>query len=302
MKNKRGRFLDGILLLDKSVGASSNAALQRIKYLFDAKKAGHAGTLDPLATGMLPIFFGRATGFAGYVLASDKCYRTTATLGVTTTTADAEGEVLKTLPVPAIDAELLEKILQPFYGTISQIPPMYSALKHQGQPLYALARKGITVEREPRSVTIHDLDVLSCEGDKLELRIRCTKGTYVRTLIEDIGRALGCGAHVSSLKREYVSPYQTCSMHTYDALNMLKTEQGVSALDRLLLPIESSLDHFPVFQVTSADKFYLKLGKPITIIDKNNITSGFVRLCMGAQFMGVGEIENGQLMPRRIVE
>lgn len=300
--SKHGRHLDGFLLLDKSLEASSNQALQRIKRLFEAKKAGHTGSLDPLATGMLPICFGRATKFAGYLLDSDKCYRTTAKLGVTMTTGDAEGEVLKTRDVPAIDEAKLEDILTAFRGRISQIPPMYSALKHKGQPLYKLARQGITVEREPREVTIHALEVLRIHEDEIELLIRCTKGTYVRTLVEDIGEALGCGAHVSALRRDFVSPYDEQPIYTQEALEDIKDEGGFMALDRLILPIESALHHFPVHKVTSADKFYLKLGKPITLGEKEESTSGFVRLFVGAEFIGLGEVNQRQLSAKKIVE
>lgn len=300
--NKGGRHLDGFLLLDKPLEASSNQALQFVKRLFEAKKAGHTGSLDPLATGMLPICFGRATKFAGYLLDSDKCYRTTAKLGVKMTTGDAEGEVLETRSVPVLDDVMLEAAIAPFRGRISQIPPMYSALKHKGQPLYKLARQGITIEREPREVVIHSLDVLSVKADEIELLIRCTKGTYVRTLVEDIGEALGCGAHVSALRRDSVSPYENQPMYTRQTLEAIKAEESFAGLDRLILPIESALHHFPVHKVTTADKFYLKLGKPITLTEKEEAEPGFVRMFVGAEFIGLGEVENRQLSAKKIVE
>lgn len=300
MSKKKGRPLNGILLLDKPYGMSSNQALQRVKYLFEAKKAGHTGSLDPLATGMLPLCFGRATKFAAYLLDSDKCYRTIAKLGVTTTTADTEGDILETADVPVLTPEMVEAVVAPFRGVISQIPPMYSALKHQGRPLYELARKGMTVEREPRQVTIHSLEANIVADDEIELIIRCTKGTYVRTLVEDIGAALGCGAHVSALRRDFVSPYQDGKMHSLEALVALKGDKPSHVLDSLLLPIESALGHFPVLEVASADCFYLKLGNEITLGDAS--TPGFVRLYSGAGFIGLGEVKEGQLVPRKMVE
>ena len=200
------RKVDGVLILDKPRGMSSNAALQKVRWLLNAEKAGHTGSLDPLATGVLPLCFGEATKFSQYLLDADKGYETVMQLGVTTTTGDAEGEVVEQRPVEVGEAQLLEA-LEGFRGAISQIPPMYSALKRDGQPLYKLARAGEVVEREARSVTIARLELAAFEGDRPRLQVACSKGTYIRTLVEDIGQVLGCGAHVAELRRTQVGPF-----------------------------------------------------------------------------------------------
>ena len=205
--NKR-RDVNGIILLDKAIGLSSNAALQEVKRLFNANKAGHTGSLDPLASGMLPICLGEATKVSAFLLDADKRYRVRCRLGVRTTTADAEGEIIEERPIDGIDVARITAVLPRFTGQIEQIPPMYSALKHQGQRLYALARQGIEVDRQPRTLFIHELSLLGLENGECTLDVHCSKGTYVRTLAEDIGAALGCGAHVSALRRTGLGPYQ----------------------------------------------------------------------------------------------
>lgn len=204
-RSKR-RDVDGILIFDKPLGMSSNAALQKVRWLFNASKGGHTGSLDPLASGVLPLCLGEATKFSQYLLDADKTYITEARLGMTTSTGDAEGEVLEIKPCQVTLAEV-QALLPRFTGEIEQIPPMYSALKHDGQPLYKLARAGETVERKPRSVTIRQLTLLGLEGDRLRLQVHCSKGTYIRTLVEDIGAALGCGAHVAELRRVQAGPF-----------------------------------------------------------------------------------------------
>src|SRR5512134_3326283 len=226
------RSLDGVLLLDKPVGLGSNAALQAAKRLYRAEKAGHAGTLDPLASGLLPIMFGEATKFSQLVLDADKEYLARARLGVTTRTGDAEGEVLERRPV-RIDADAVERALPAFRGEIEQVPPMYSALKHRGRPLYVLARRGESIERAPRRVRVHELEMLGLDGDTLELRVLCSKGTYIRTLVEDIGRALGCGAHLASLRRIAASGFRIAEAATLDAIQAADD----AGRDRLLLPL-----------------------------------------------------------------
>src|SRR5579862_9142002 len=224
------RQIHGILLLDKPLGMTSNAALQKVKRLFNAKKAGHTGSLDPLATGMLPICFGEATKFSQFLLESDKCYQVEAKLGVKTRTGDAEGEVIAVKPVMDLTCERLEAVLSQFVGQIQQIPPMYSALKIQGKPLYELARQGIEIPREARSVQIYRLQLIDFQAETLKFEVQCSKGTYVRTLVEDIGELLGCGAHVSALRRTVVLPYNEIKMYTLDALEEIHQQFGMDAL------------------------------------------------------------------------
>ncbi|MGD9108863.1 MAG: tRNA pseudouridine(55) synthase TruB [Gammaproteobacteria bacterium] len=228
MKKYQPRQIDGILLLDKPIGISSNRALQKIKHLFQAKKAGHTGTLDVLASGMLIVCFGKATKLAGTLLNADKTYQVNAKLGVKTTTCDSEGEILATKPTDNITKEMIEKVLQEFRGEIMQIPSMYSALKHNGTPLYKLARKGIEVKREPRKVNIYELKLLEWSRDSLKLKVRCSKGTYIRNLIDDIGEVLGCGAYVIELRRLSIGKFQAEQMHTIEEIQQEP--------DRYLLP------------------------------------------------------------------
>ncbi len=237
MKKAQRRQVHGILLLDKPHGMSSNAALQRVKTLFYANKAGHTGSLDPLATGMLPICLGKATKLSQLLLTTDKQYWVTATLGVRTTTSDAEGDIVAQHPVPEFTAAQLEQVLQQFRGEIHQVPSMFSALKQQGVPLYQLARQGKEVPRAARPLTIYALQVLAYQGDQLQLQVHCSKGTYVRTLVDDIGQALGCGAHVSALRRLQVGPLHAAQMVSLDALYSV-AEQGYAALDNTLWSLE----------------------------------------------------------------
>jgi tRNA pseudouridine55 synthase len=293
--------IDGILLLDKPFDTTSNGALQRIKHLFAAKKAGHTGSLDPLATGMLPICFGEATKICQFLLESEKYYLVTAQLGVRTTTGDAEGEVLSTRPVIGVTREGIEQCLEQFKGAIEQIPPMYSAVKFNGKPLYKLARRGIEIERQPRLVQIHALSLNAFEGDTFVIEVHCSKGTYVRTLVEDIGNVLGCGAHVSRLRRSAVAPYQDSVMYTLPELEEIREKQGLEALRRYLLPLESSVQNYPAIKLTTAATFYLRMGQPVmaTHIRSN----GLIRLFSdNGEFMGIGEmLDDGRVTPRRLV-
>ena len=213
-KSRKGNDVDGILLLDKPLGKSSNSALQKVRYLFNAKKAGHTGSLDPLATGVLPICFGQASKVSAYLLDSDKRYIFTAQLGETTTTGDKEGDILETREVSKFSEEQVEAVLEKFRGDIEQIPPMHSALKHNGQPLYKLARQGIEIKRKARKVTIHELTLLEISANTITVEAHCSKGTYIRTLAQDIGEALGFGAHLSMLRRTNVSPFDCSKLYT----------------------------------------------------------------------------------------
>ena len=297
----RGRDVNGILLLDKPSGITSNDALQQVKRLFYAKKAGHTGSLDPLASGVLPICMGEATKVSAFLLDADKRYQVRCQLGVRTTTADAEGEVVETRPVGSWTAEQLETVFDRFRGSIEQIPPMYSALKHQGQRLYKLARQGIEVEREPRPVHIYELTLTGQGDDWIDIDVHCSKGTYIRTLAEDIGEKLGCGAHVSALRRNMVGPYGDGQLVTLDQLQHLK-ENDMPAMDDLLLPIESALSQWPDVDLSTDAAFYLQQGQPVLV--PHAPTSGWVRLYEGNRsFLGMGEIlDDGRVAPRRLMK
>lgn len=294
------RPVSGVLLLDKPVGWTSNAALQAIKRLYQARKAGHTGSLDPLASGLLPICLGEATKLSGLLLNADKTYRFTCRLGVTTATGDAEGEILVTRPVGSLSREQVEIALRRFTGAIQQTPPMYSALKRDGQPLYKLARKGIEVERIPREVTVHDLRLLRLGGGELECELRCSKGTYVRVLAADLGEALGCGAHITGLRRMAVEPYDARRMVTLEILRA-RAEQGLTALDEVLLPADSALPDWPAVWVRGDAAFYLRQGQPVLV--PRAPTQGWVRLYEGEErFLGIGEIlDDGRVAPRRLL-
>ena len=297
----KGRSVHGILLLDKPSGVTSNGALQEVKRLFYANKAGHTGSLDPLASGLLPICMGEATKISGFLLDADKTYQVKCSLGIKTATGDSEGETLETRPVEHYSDERLEQVLSEFRGPVQQIPPMYSALKHQGQRLYKLARQGIEVERQPREVIIHSLELSSYNETVIELDIHCSKGTYVRTLVEDIGEKLGCGAHVSGLRRLSVGPYSAEGMVTMEALEKAH-EQDRQSLDALLLPLESALTQWPSVRLTSDAAFYLQQGQPVLVPQVP--TEGWVRLYEGqTTFLGMGEIlDDGRVAPRRLMK
>ncbi len=293
------RPVDGVLLLDKPQGLTSNAALQRVKRLFQARKAGHTGSLDPLATGLLPICLGEATKISGFLLEADKSYRFVCRLGERTTTGDAEGEVLQCRPVEPFEPETVTAVLASFMGEIDQIPPMYSALKQQGQRLYQLARQGIEVERQPRRVTIHALTLLSLEGDRMTGQVDCSKGTYVRTLVEDIGEALGCGAHIVALRRIGVDPYDAARMVTLEELQA-RVEHGLAELDALLLPMDTAIADWPSLQVYGDLAHYLRQGQVVGVPAAP--ARGRVRLYQGERFLGIGEVlDDGRVAPRRLI-
>jgi len=302
-RRRRGREVNGILLLDKPSGISSNHALQRVKRLYDAQKAGHTGSLDPLATGLLPLCLGYTTKFSAFLLDADKRYRVRVRLGETTETADAEGEVIATAPVDGITEARVREVLGAFVGEIEQLPPMYSAVKHEGQRLYKLAREGKEVERTPRQIRIHRLDLLEMALPDIELDVHCTKGTYVRTLAEDIGKQLGCGGHVSALRRTGVGPYieGETAFVTMAQLEAQAEAQGAESLDALLLPLETTLGHCPALRLSANSAFYLSQGQPVLVPQAP--TEGLVRLYdVSDRFLGVGEIlDDGRVQPKRLV-
>lgn len=298
-KKNRGRPVNGVLLLDKPLEMSSNHALQKVKRLFDAQKAGHTGSLDPLATGMLPICLGEATKISAYLLDADKVYRFKCKLGSRTTTADSEGEVIDVRPFEHIRKIDIENLLPDFRGDIEQVPPMYSALKKDGKRLYDLARQGIEVEREPRPVTIHDLKLLGFDDGEVELEAHCSKGTYIRTLAEDIGEALGCGAYVSELRRLAVGPYEG-SMISLDQLQAL-SEQGQEVLDASMLPIDSGIANWPEVHLDQDSAYYIKLGQPVQV--PRAPSDGWVRIYDAERFLGVGIIQDdGRIAPKRMIK
>lgn len=264
-RKPRGRRFDGVLLLDKPQGITSNAALQTVKRLYNADKAGHTGSLDPLATGMLPILFGESTKLSRLLLEADKVYTTRAKLGVTTDSGDADGEVLETKAIPEISDDHLESVLAQFRGEGTQIPSMFSALKKDGKKLYELAREGIEVEREPRPVHIFELTLLGRGDDWIELKVHCSKGTYVRTLVEDIGQALDCGAHVVELRRTHVAGFEPDKMVTLDSLNALRDDKAFAAMDALCGPINSLADHLPRFELNAEEVRWVLQGQSLII-------------------------------------
>lgn len=304
---RRGRDVHGVLLLDKQQGASSNDVLQKVKRLYNANRAGHTGALDPLATGMLPICLGEATKFSQYLLDSDKRYRVIARLGQRTDTSDADGLVVEERPVTFTATELASA-LESFRGNTQQIPSMYSALKYQGKKLYEYARQGIEVPREARPITVYELLFIRHEGDELELEIHCSKGTYIRTIIDDLGEKLGCGAHVIYLRRLAVSRYPIERMVTLEQLQELvqqAEQQEVPAaelLDPLLMPMDSPASDFPVVNIPSVVAAYFKNGQPVRA--STTPAEGLVRVTEGEEgkFIGMGEIDDqGRVAPRRLV-
>lgn len=297
-RNKKGRAVHGVLLLDKPLEMSSNHALQKVKRLFNAQKAGHTGSLDPLATGMLPVCLGEATKVSAFLLDADKRYRFTCKLGERTRTADAEGDVVERCDYQHITRDMIEQVIAAFIGEQDQVPPMYSALKKDGQRLYELARKGEEVERPPRRVTLYELTLLDFHGDEIELEVHCSKGTYVRTLAEDLGRALHSCAHVSKLHRVQVGPFSgnMISMTDLEAA----ADQGLEVLDRLLLPVDSAIGDWPEVRLDADSAYYIKLGQAVQVARAP--TEGLVRLYLDQQFLGVGVIQdNGLVAPKRMM-
>ena len=299
MGKRKGRRVNGILLLDKPLGMSSNAALQKVRYLFNAQKAGHTGSLDPLATGVLPICFGEASKVTSYLLDSDKRYLCTLQLGAVTSTGDKEGEILKEHDIPAISSTQLETILEQFRGDIEQIPPMYSALKHNGQPLYKLARKGIEVDRKVRKVRIYKLQVMDKTDTTITCDITCSKGTYIRTLAQDIGEMLGCGAHLSMLRRIEVSPFDCSQLYTIETIENLMAENNEA--DSLLLPIDTALTHYPAITLSQEEAQRIQNGLKVKRagIPQANIIKLYLE---NGDFIGIGRQAGENLLaPKRLM-
>jgi len=300
-RKRKGRAIDGVLLLDKDTGQSSNHALQRVKRLFGAAKAGHTGSLDPLATGMLPVCLGEATKVSSFLLDADKHYRVVAALGSRTATADSDGEIVETVPIPPLTEMQVREVLTGFIGDIEQIPPMYSALKHQGRRLYELARAGEEVERKPRQVRIFALELEALDAMSMTLSVRCSKGTYVRTLVEDIAAAFGTLGHVTVLRRLGVGPYEKLPMYTQAELEAAYDAGGHAALDALLLPVDSAVADWPVVRLDTDMSFYVRRGQAVLV--PRAPTEGRVRLYSDAgEFLGIGEVaDDGRIAPKRLL-
>ena len=305
-KRDKGRDVNGVILLNKHLGCSSNHLLQQVKRLFNANKAGHTGALDPLATGMLPICFGESTKFSQFLLDADKTYEVTVCLGIRTTTSDADGEIVSQLPVDVTEQQLLA-VLETFKGTTDQVPSIYSALKYEGRPYYYYARKGIDIPRKSRPITIFELSLLDFDGVNANLKVRCSKGTYIRSLADDIGQALACGAYVTSLHRTEVSNYSSQLMISIDELQHRAGSQQeaniFNVLDELLLPVDAPIKHFPQIDLDKLQVKQVVHGQTAQIGDELFQGESIVRIFSKDSkcFLGLGEIKGGNLTAKRLV-
>jgi tRNA pseudouridine55 synthase len=300
---KKGRPVNGILVLDKPRGLSSNQALQRVKWLYRARKAGHTGSLDPLATGVLPLCFGEATKLSQFLLDSDKRYEVLIELGVRTNTGDAEGEITQSEAQVAVTEEQVQKALTQFIGTIEQVPPMFSAIKQQGVPLYKLAREGKEVERAGREITIYSIGLLGLDGRELQLDVHCSKGTYIRTLADDLGNLLGCGAHVKALRRTQAGAFRECDSVTLEQLEESlqgRDEEDFSGIDSFLVPMDRAVSDLPEVTLPEVTAGWIKQGQPVLV--RHLPAEGLVRLYQGEQFIGIGSIlDDGRVAPKRLL-
>jgi tRNA pseudouridine55 synthase len=296
-KRTSGLAIDGIVLLDKRQGISSNKALQEVRRLFNANKAGHTGSLDPLATGLLPLCFGEATKVSAFMLDDDKAYEVTLQLGVMTDSGDSEGQIVRTLPVPTLSDVQIKHCLQHFTGPQLQVPPMYSALKHNGKKLYELARAGVSIDRPARPITIYAIDLLDAQPEQLSLAVRCSKGTYIRSLAEDIGQYLGTCATVTQLRRTASGSFSLDTAYTLEQLQAMDS----AALTDCLLPLDSALDALPRIELSSEQAARVALGQRLildTVADNDDAQT--VRLYCPQGFMGFGELSyNGKLQPTK---
>ncbi|MGJ8682543.1 tRNA pseudouridine(55) synthase TruB [Paraglaciecola sp.] len=314
-RKRKGRLVNGIILLNKPLGGSSNHALQQVKRIFNAAKAGHTGALDPLATGMLPICLGEATKFSQFLLDADKTYSVTAKLGERTTTSDAAGEIVETKPVEVSESQLVEACEQ-FKGPIKQVPSMFSALKHQGKPLYFYARQGIDIPREARDIEIYSLTIDRFEGDEVDMTVHCSKGTYIRSLVDDLGQVLGCGAFVSRLDRTQVTDYPVDKMFTMEQLQELRDkidpeqqdlmdDANFSELDQHLLPMDSAVKTLEQVEIDLVAEGFFRNGNPVNFMGNALYQeNGVIRVYSheSGRFLGVGFIDSdGKVAPKRSV-
>jgi len=298
-KRKSGRNVHGILLLDKRLGVSSNRALQEVRRLFNANKAGHTGSLDPLATGLLPLCFGEATKVSALMLDDNKRYQVVVQLGVMTDTGDAEGAVIETKPVPELSVDVIQACLNKFTGEIDQVPPMYSALKHNGKKLYELAREGKTVERKARRITIFELKLLDFSKDRLTLDVFCSKGTYIRSLAEDIGHTLGCGGTVKELRRLEAGQFSIENARTIEQL----TAMDEQSLLECLINVDKPLEALPAVQLSDEQAGCIKHGQSLSSLafPSGSTMQGMVRMYNAEVFLGLGEmLLDGKLAPKKL--
>lgn len=311
-RRAKGRAVSGIVILDKPKGLSSNAALQRVKRLYNANKAGHTGSLDPLATGVLPLCLGEATKVSQFLLDSDKKYRATIRLGVKTDTGDAEGQVIETAAdgvVSAIDSRSVRKQLETFRGDIMQMPPMYSALKVNGVPLYKLARSGQEVERQARAITVYGIELVEHAADEVTIEVHCSKGTYIRTIADDLGRLLGCGAHITALRRLQAGCFDEEHCVTLEQLEALvdtvtesgeQSDERFAAIDELLMPADQAIDFLPEVVLPNVMADCIKQGQAVQA--RNLPADGLVRMYDEDRFFGIGHIDDdGRVAPKRLL-
>ncbi len=294
--------MHGIVVLDKALGGSSNHALQQVKRLFDANKAGHTGALDPLATGVLPLCLGEATKISQFLLDSDKAYRARIKLGVRTDTADSEGEVIATADAGAVTEAQIKNALTQFEGDIEQVPPMYSALKRDGQPLYKLAREGKTVEREPRAITVYSIELTDFDpqSQELEIEVDCSKGTYIRTIADDLGQIIGCGAHIIALRRLKAGAFTLADSQSLEELEAAKQADGFTAIDAMLMPMDKAIDTLPAVHLPAYTAQFLKQGQAVQV--NKPPADGLLRLYEDEEFLGIGIIDDdGKVAPKRLI-
>ena len=299
-RRRRVRNISGIVVLDKANGLSSNAALQEVKRLYEANKAGHAGSLDPLATGVLPVCLGEATKVSQFLLDSDKRYRTRIKLGIRTDTGDSEGSIIERNEGISVSRKAIERALTKFKGEVEQVPPMHSAIKMNGVPLYKLARKGITVEREPRLVTLYQICLVEFVHSELELEISCSKGTYIRTIADDLGQELGCGAHVIELRRTQAGVFTEKDSISAEELALEKENKGLDKIDQFLIPMDRAIQDLPEVNLPSITASHVKNGQAVLVrhLPKN----GLVRMYEDEKFIGIGSIDDdGKVATKRLI-
>ncbi|HCP49719.1 MAG TPA: tRNA pseudouridine(55) synthase TruB [Gammaproteobacteria bacterium] len=300
-RNRKGRDLSGVVVLDKPRDMTSSDAVQHVKSSFNARKVGHTGSLDPLATGVLPLCFGEATKFSRFLLTSDKKYWVKLKLGIRTASGDADGDVVEERSTDGVTQDRIQHALESFRGEIDQIPSMYSAIKYRGKPLYKYARQGVEIERESRRINVYSIELSTFSGSEMTLRVHCSKGTYVRTIVDDLGEQLGCGAHVVELRRLMAGPFTESDMVTFEEIETARVD---GRLDELLAPISSAVSQWPAVRLSATSAYYIRQGQPVLV--PHAPSEGWVQLresCSNDEwFLGMGEImEDGRVAPRRLI-
>ena len=299
-RRNRSRDISGIVVLNKAAGLSSNSALQEVKKLYEANKAGHAGSLDPLATGVLPVCLGEATKVSQFLLDSDKRYRTRIKLGIRTDSGDSEGTVIEQHEKVSVSRKVVEHALTKFKGEVEQLPPMHSALKIKGVPLYKFARKGITIERKTRLISVYKIELVNVGNGELELDIACSKGTYIRTIADDLGQELGCGAHIIKLHRTQAGVFEEADCISSKELAMEKASMGLDKIDQHLIPMDQAILDLPEVKLPSSTASYVKNGQSVLV--RHVPEEGLVRMYEEEQFIGIGCIDDeGKVAPRRLI-